>query len=156
MAGAIDFIGRYDHLLDAKNRLMIPQVYRENVQRASEPVEFHVTRGFDECLYMYTLSTWDKMKALLEARKADEFSNPKSRKFLRWFYSSAVEVTPDKAGRVLIPDHLRQLGKLKKKVVLIGVGDRIEIWDSDTWLEFSRTEDGEYEKAASEAFGGET
>jgi len=152
MPAVIDFIGRYDHTLDAKNRLMVPQAFRDIVRRADRTARFYLTRGFDQCLALYAKSTWTEMVGLLKSRKADELAHTKTRKFFRLFYSSAVEVTPDKAGRILIPEHLKRLAGLKKKVVLIGVNDRIELWDAGRWARFSEGMEGEYEQAASEAF----
>ena len=158
MPGTINFTSRYDHVLDAKNRLMIPQAYRTIVRKAEGEIKFYLTRGFEKCLAMYPASTWDKMRALLESRKAEEVAEIKSRRFFRLFFSSAVEVTPDKAGRILIPEHLRKLAGVEKKVVLIGVSDRIELWDSERWRKFSEgegeEEEGDYEKSAKEAFRG--
>ena len=151
MPNAINFIGRFDHNLDAKGRLMVPQTYRDIAQGVEGAVKFYVNRGFEKCLAMYTASTWEKMAALLDARKAGEFADKDARKFLRLFFSSAVEVIPDKAGRILIPDHLRAFAELKKQLVLNGAGDRIEIWDAEEWVKYSRTEEGEYEQSAREA-----
>jgi len=152
MPDAIDFLGRYDHTLDAKNRLMVPQRFRDIVRDAEGEVHFYLTRGFDQCLAMYVKSTWGRMVALLDSRKADELAEVGKRKFFRLFYSSAVEVTPDKAGRILIPDHLRELAGLEKRVVLVGVNDRIEIWDAERWSQFTEGEEGEYEDSAREVF----
>jgi len=152
MRDSIDFIGRYDHTLDAKNRLMIPQTFRDVVKGAEKSLKFFLTRGFDQCLAMYAKSTWSRMVELLNSRKAEELAARKTRKFFRLFYSSAVEVTPDKAGRVVIPDHLRKLAGLARKVVLIGVNDRIEIWDARRWARFAEGDEGEYEDSAREVF----
>ncbi|HUU42338.1 MAG TPA: division/cell wall cluster transcriptional repressor MraZ, partial [Planctomycetota bacterium] len=143
MPAAIDFIGRYDHTLDAKNRLMIPQAYRDAVKRAERSLRFFLTRGLDECLAMYAKSTWSRMVDLLNSHKSDELAERKIRKFYRTFYSSAVEVTPDKAGRIVIPEHLRKLAGVERKVVLIGVNDRIEIWDAEKWARFAEGQEGE-------------
>lgn len=153
MPAEIDFIGRYDHTLDAKNRLMVPQAFRDVVEENEQSLNFFLTRGFDDCLAMYTPSTWKEMISLLKSRKEGEIAKKVTRKFLRMFYSSTVEVTPDNAGRILIPEHLRKIAGLEKKVVLVGVNDRIEIWDADRWTKFSEGEEGEYESSASAAFG---
>ena len=149
---AINFIGRFDHNLDAKNRLMVPQAYRDVAQRVEGTVKFYINRGLDKCVAMYTASSWDGMASMLAARKASEFAEEEARKFRRVFFSSAAEVVPDKAGRILIPDHLREFAGLKKEVVLMGAGDRIEIWDAEEWAAYSRTDEGEYEQSAREAF----
>ena len=156
MPGTISFTNRFDHTLDAKNRLMVPQTFRDIVEKAEGEVKFFLTRGFEKCLALYAGSTWEKMRVLLETRKAEEVAEIKSRRFFRLFYSSAVEVTPDKAGRILIPEHLRKVAGLEKKVVLIGVNDRVELWNPEKWETFSEgaaeEEVGEYERSAKEAF----
>ena len=155
MPGTISFTNRFDHTLDAKSRLMVPQSYRESVEESEGEVKFFLTRGFEKCLAMYARSTWEKMRVLLESRKAGEVAEIKSRRFFRLFYSSAVEVTPDKAGRILLPEHLRNVAGLARKVVLIGVDDRIELWNparGENFSEGPEEEEGEYERSAKEAF----
>jgi len=152
MPNAINFIGLYQHSLDSKARLMIPQVYRDMVSRAEPSLKFFLNRGFDECLAMYTESTWNEMVQVVKGRREGELSEEESRKFARWFFSSAVEVVPDKAGRILIPEHLRLLAGLKKHVVLIGVSDRVEIWDAERHADVNAAKKGDYERSAKEAF----
>jgi MraZ protein len=152
MPGTINFIGRYEHTLDSKNRLMIPQVYRDIISRGESSVKFFLNRGFDECLAMYTESTWNEMVQVVKSHKEEELSEEETRKFVRWFFSSAVEVIPDKAGRILIPDHLRELAGLRKQVVLIGVSDRVEIWDAERHVQASAGKKGDYERSAKKAF----
>ena len=152
MSEAINFIGRFEHNLDTKNRLMVPLAYREIVQRVEGSVKFFLNRGLDKCLSMYTPSTWNKMAALLEAQKTSQFTMMEARKFHRIFFSSAVEVVPDKAGRILIPDHLKEFAGLRKQVVFNGASDRIEVWDAEEWARYSGTKDGEYEQSAREVF----
>ena len=154
MPDPIDFIGRYDHTLDSKNRLMVPQAFRDIVKQSEKSVKFYLNLGFEKCVSMYTPGTWREMVALLKTRKADELSQKKMRKFLRLFYSRTVSLTPDKAGRIVIPERLKVDAGLQRKVVLIGVSDRIEIWDAERWSHFSEGEEGEYEQSVSEIFRG--
>jgi MraZ protein len=152
MPSNINFIGLYEHSLDSKSRLMIPQVYRDIVARAESSLKFFLNRGFDECLAMYTESTWNEMVQVVKSHKEGELSDEETRKFSRWFFSSAVEVAPDKAGRILIPEHLRQLAGLRKQVVLIGVSDHVEIWDAERHAYVNAAKKGDYERSAKEAF----
>ena len=152
MPGPVNFIGRYEHNLDAKNRLMVPQAYRDIVQRAEGTVKFFLNRGLDKCLGLYAASTWARMSAMLEERKASVFAGMEARKFHRIFFGTAVEVAPDKAGRILVPEHLKEFAGLKKQVVLNAVNDCVEIWDAEEWARYSSTKEGEYEQAAREAF----
>jgi MraZ protein len=152
MPSTINFIGLYEHTLDSKSRLMIPQAYRDIVSRVEPSLKFFLNRGFDECLAMYTESTWTEMVQVVKSLKEGELSDEETRKFSRWFFSSAVEVVPDKAGRVLVPEHLRQLAGLRKQVVLIGVSDRVEIWDAERYAYVNAGKKGDYERSAKEAF----
>lgn len=152
MSGHINFIGRFDHNLDAKNRMMVPQVYRDIIKVAEGDVKLYLTRGLNKCVAMYPAGQWEKMLSMLDERKAGEFADEGARKFRRLFFGSAEAVEPDKAGRILIPDHLRDLAGLRKHLVLSGAGDHVEIWDAEKWGGYSRTEDGEFEQSAREAF----
>ncbi len=154
MPNSATFIGQFRHSIDVKNRLMVPLVYRQTVEKAEGEVRFFVVRGLDKCLAMYTASSWQRMLTMLDERRAGEFTEEQSRLFRRHFFASAAEVIPDKAGRVLIPDNLRGLAGLKKQVILNGSGDRIEIWDADEWLRYSPMKEGQFEQAARQVFQG--
>lgn len=154
MAAEIDFISRYDHTLDAKHRLMIPQAYRDMMTEAGEEFKFFLTQGMEECVDMYPRSMWERMVALLRSRKADELGREETRKFFRLFRSNAVKVVPDKAGRIVIPAHLRGVAGLEKDLVLIGASDHVEVWDRERWAKYSACGAGEYEAGAREVFAG--
>src|SRR5699024_10428155 len=92
-----------------------------------------ITRGLDKCLFGYTLEEWqvieEKMKTLPMTKKD-------ARKFMRMFFSGAVEVELDKQVRINIPQNLRKYANLSKECTVIGVSNRIEIWDRETWNDF--------------------
>ena len=115
--------GQYDHSIDDKGRLFIPAKLREDLA-----FTFIITKGLDGCLYGYSIEEWkiieEKMKALPSA---------KSRDIQRFLFASAVSVAADKQGRVVIPASLRAFAGLSKDVAIVGVGQRIEIWDKDKW-----------------------
>lgn len=118
-------IGEYNHTLDTKKRLSLPSKWREEL--GSTVV---LTRGLDNCLFVYPLSEWQRITekvAQLPLGQAD------TRSFNRFFLSGAVEVEVDKNGRILVPDFLKDFGKLDTKVTLAGIHDRVEIWDEDLW-----------------------
>lgn len=117
------FIGEYNHTIDAKGRLIIPSKFRELLSD-----EFMVTRGLDGCLFVYNLETWEKVKKSIAELPV---SNKESRKYSRFFLGRAAAVELDKQGRILIPGTLREFAKLDKDIVLLGVGDRIEIWNKE-------------------------
>ena len=127
------FIGEYSHTIDAKGRLIIPSKFREQLGD-----EFVVTAGLDGCLFIYTDEEWKKFEAKLCELP---LTNPKARKFSRFFLASACLCEVDRQGRILLPAKLRTEAHLEKDVVLAGVGSRIEIWDKSRWQTLTSYED---------------
>ncbi len=123
-------IGEYKHTLDPKKRLSLPSKWRKELGR-----ELVVTRGLDNCLFVYPLLEWEKITekiGQLPLGQAD------TRSFNRFFLSGAVEVEVDTVGRILVPDFLKDFATLQTNVVLAGIHNRIEIWDEDRWTEYKR------------------
>ena len=123
-------IGEYTHTLDPKKRLSLPVKFRKELGK-----KLVVTRGLDNCLFVYSEKEWGKIAeklAKLPIGQAD------TRGFNRFMLSGAVEVDADGAGRVLIPDFLKDFAKLRESVVLAGVVDRVEIWNEKEWKEYKR------------------
>lgn len=118
-------IGEYNHTIDAKGRLIIPSKYREELGE-----HFIVTKGFDGCLFVYDDANWQK---LLEKLQSLPFSNKDSRDLGRFFMGSAIDGEYDKQGRVLLSAALRKHAELEKDVVLVGLGNHIEIWNKERW-----------------------
>lgn len=125
--GVSEFISQYAHSLDAKGRLIIPARYREELDE-----DARMTKGLDHCIFIFKGEDW---KALAAKLNAIPITNDKGRKFARFFMSNAFPCELDKQGRMVIPQTLRDHAGLKKDVVLAGVGNRIEIWDSKAWEE---------------------
>ena len=119
--------GEYQHTLDTKGRLFIPAKLREELGDS-----FVVTKGLDECLFLYPLDAW---KALED--KIRQLPMSKSRNLQRFFLSAAADVTVDKQGRIFVPPVLRNHAKLEHDVTIIGVLDRAEIWDRQKWDEYN-------------------
>lgn len=121
------FMGEYNHTIDAKGRLIIPAKFREGLGE-----KFVVSKGFDGCLNAYDPETWtgieEKLKELPQFKK-------ETRAITRFFLAGAVEEEIDKQGRILIPAKLREYAGLKKDVILVGSGSRVEIWDSEKWTD---------------------
>ena len=130
------FMSEYNHSLDAKGRLIIPQKFREQLG-----AEFVLSRGMDHCLNLYTKESWETFIEKLS--QVPELSNPDGRKVARFFIAGATTCEVDKQGRILIPSVLREFAKLDKDVVLAGVGNRIEIWDKKAWEEYNNYDDVE-------------
>lgn len=119
------FMSEYNHTVDAKGRLIIPSKFREALGE-----EFVVSKGLDGCLFVYTNEAWsDFNKTLTELP-----TNYKDiRNITRYFMAGAATVELDKQGRILLPAKLREFAELEKDVVLVGVGNRIEIWSKEKW-----------------------
>lgn len=125
MVDSAGFVGEYLHSLDLKGRIALPVRFREVLGS-----RFVLGRGLDKCLFIYPLDEWARV---LEKVKAMPLSQREARNFARYFLSGAVEVEPDKQGRITVPSNLREYAGLEKDVYVLGVGTRIEIWDKATW-----------------------
>ena len=119
------FRGEYQHSLDIKGRVNFPVKIRDGLGE-----RFILTRGLDSCLFVYSGEGWRELESKLRALPMS-----KSRDIQRFFFASAVEVEPDKQGRILIPQNLRDYAGLGKDIVIIGVSDRAEIWNIESWQE---------------------
>ncbi len=123
------FVGEYRHNVDSKGRLAIPFRMRSELERGAV-----VTRGVDSCLTVYTREEWDKLAAKIAELP---MSDPKARRFSRFFLAGAAEVEFDKQGRVLLPAYLREYAGIAGEVVVAGVYNRIELWSATRWNEQS-------------------
>ncbi|WP_461812273.1 division/cell wall cluster transcriptional repressor MraZ [Faecalimonas sp.] len=120
-------MGEFNHSIDAKGRLIIPSKFREELGE-----NFVITKGLDGCLFLYPDSGW---KIFEEKLRTLPLTSKDARIFTRFFLGSAVDGGLDKQGRVLISSALRNFADLEKEVVLVGVLDRVEIWDKAKWEE---------------------
>jgi len=134
------FIGEYQHTLDSKGRLIIPSKFRDNLG-----LEFIMTKGLDNCLFVYPKEEW---KALEEKLRTLPLTNRDARAFVRFFFSGATECILDKQGRILIPNNLREHAKLVKDAVIIGVSSRIEIWSKEEWDRYNNDVSLSYDSIA--------
>ncbi len=144
------FYGEHEHSLDNKGRLILPAKFRESAQ-ANYVEKFYITRGLDNCLFMFTEEEWKTQEAKF---KSISFTKSQSRKFNRLFFSGAQEVAFDKQGRILIPKFLKDFAGIKRDVMIIGVSNRIEIWDIGRWGEFYNSEKASFEKIAEDLLEG--
>ena len=119
--------GEFNHSIDAKGRLIIPSKFREILGE-----DFVITKGLDGCLFLYPANEW---KIFEEKLRTLPLTNKNARTFTRFFLGSAVDGGLDNQGRVLISSDLRNFSGLDKEVVLVGVLDRVEIWDKAKWDE---------------------
>lgn len=123
------FLGEYLHTFDTKNRISVPSKFRKDLGRVVV-----VTRGLDNCLYLYSRKAWEK-----EARTyAAEVNGSAARRGLaRLFLAGSFEAEVDKAGRVLIPENLKSFASIKEMAVIAGVADRVEIWEEGAWKKYT-------------------
>ncbi len=119
------FIGEYHHTLDDKGRMAVPVKFRAELARGAV-----VTRGLDSSLFLLPLEEWGKLATKIASLPLGQAN---ARAFSRLMLAGAMDVSLDKQGRFIIPDYLRQYAGLEKKVVIVGVNTRFELWDEERW-----------------------
>jgi len=122
------FIGEYHHTIDEKGRIIIPAKFREELGES-----FIITRGIENCLFVYSEENWAKITNKLNSLP---FTKKDARTFNRFFMSGATNVELDKQGRVNISKPLIDYASLLKDCVIIGTGDRLEVWSQESWESF--------------------
>lgn len=123
------FYGEYSHSIDRKGRLILPARFRD-VCKEFGIEKFFITQGLDRCLFMFTEEEWRNQESKF---KGLSFTKQEARSFNRMFFARAVDVAPDKQGRFIIPAYLKEYAGIKRDAVVIGVSNRIEIWDTQAW-----------------------
>ncbi len=123
------FLGEYLHTIDSKNRISVPSRFRKELGRVVV-----VTRGLDNCLYMYARKAWEKEASTYAA---EVNGNAARRGLARLFLAGSSEVEIDKSGRVLIPEHLKSFASISENAVIAGVADRVEIWEEGAWKKYT-------------------
>ena len=144
------FFGQYQHNLDSKGRLTIPARFRELLQDGA-----YITLGFEGNLMVLTIEAFEQIAQRIHTMS---ITDPNARLLQRHFYSRGERVEVDKAGRILLPQFLRQAIGLENEVMVIGVGKYFEIWAPDKWevqsIELENVEaNGERFAAYNLAFG---
>ncbi len=130
------FLGEYAHSLDEKGRVVMPSKFRPGLATGCV-----VTKGQERCLYVFPQDRWDdEASAVLKLPRTDR----RARNYSRSFFASASDQTLDRAGRCQIPEPLRTYAGLTKDVTVVGVADRIEIWDTTTWQSVAAEADDYY------------
>jgi MraZ protein len=118
-------LGEYQHNLDTKGRMAIPAKFRDKLSAGAI-----ITRGIDNCLFVFANTEWEKLAQKLIALP---LAQADARAFVRLMLSGATDVEIDSQGRILIPDSLRKYAGIKKEVIVAGLYNRIEVWDEATW-----------------------
>ena len=138
------FMGEFHHNIDEKGRLIIPSKFRDELGK-----KFIVTRGIEECLFVYSLDEWNKM---VDDLKSLPFTRKDARTFTRMFLSGATECELDNNGRINIPSPLINYAVLEKECVVIGVNDRLEIWSNQKYEDFFNTNIDRFDEIAENLF----
>ena len=138
------FMGEYHHNIDDKGRLIIPAKFRSELGE-----KFIITRGLEKCLYVYSEYEWNTIVAKL---KTLPFTKKDVRTFIRSFFSGATECEFDRQGRINITSPLVSYAGLSKACVIIGVNDRLEIWDEEAFNNFLNVNAENMEEIAEDLF----
>lgn len=119
------FLGEYQHSVDSKGRLAVPARFRSKIERGAV-----LTRGVDQCLYVYPLEVWEEKARELSATITD----PRLLRLVeRRFFGLAHEVELDAQGRIVLPAKFRQYAALNGEAMVIGARDRFEVWSVAGW-----------------------
>ena len=140
------FLGEYQHSVDSKGRVVLPSKFRDRLERG-----LVVTKGQERCLYVFPIDKWEE-----EVAKVNDLprTDRRSRNYARSFFGAASDQMMDGQGRVQIPQPLRDYAALTKDVAVVGVADRVEIWDAESWAANS-TDADEFYAGIEEALSGE-
>ena len=144
------FHGEYEATVDAKGRFLLPGGLKK--QLPEEESRFILSRGFEKCLTLYHLKSWELIIAKIS--KLNDF-DPKVRQFRRQFLGGATEIELDSAGRMLMPATLKEYASITKDVTINAVIDRFEIWDSTKYKRlFEEVSPKEFSDLANEVMSG--
>ena len=140
------FMGTYTPKLDDKGRLFLPAKFRDQLAEG-----LVVTRGQERCLTVWPQAAFEEL-----ARRAQEapVTVKEARDYTRFLFAGASDETPDKQGRITIPPMLREYAALSKDVVVIGVMNRVEIWDPARWEEYADAGEAAFSEQSEEVFPG--
>jgi MraZ protein len=133
------FVGKYEHTVDEKGRVFMPAKFREQLGE-----QFMLVQGMDKCIFVFSLAEWEEFSSKLISLP---MTNKQAQLVARRLYSSAAEREPDKQGRVIITAELREYAAIEKDALIIGVGNRAEIWSKQVWEEYNSKHEGDYEEA---------
>ena len=138
------FIGEFHHNIDDKGRLIIPSKFRCELGE-----KFIITRGLDKCLFIYSMNEWENITKKLQTLP---FTKKDARNFSRFFLSGATECEFDKQGRILITSPLVQYANLTQKCVIIGVNERLEVWNEEEFNSFINSNEEQFSEIAENLF----
>jgi len=121
-------IGEYFHTVDEKNRVSLPAKFRKQMGKV-----LVITPGLDKCLFIFNKTEWQKVAKSLSGGESLSFLSADQRAFNRIIFGQAAEVELDRIGRILLPEVLKNRARISDKAVMVGVEDRVEIWNESAW-----------------------
>lgn len=119
------FLGEYNHTIDSKGRLTIPSKFRSHLAKG-----LVVTKGLEKHLVIYPMDEWEVYQ---EKIKLLATTNPKMRDFRRRVFAGAAHLEPDRQGRILLPQNLRQFAEIETDAVIVGMSEVLEVWSAKGW-----------------------
>ncbi|MBR4178278.1 MAG: division/cell wall cluster transcriptional repressor MraZ [Bacilli bacterium] len=137
-------MGEYHHNIDEKNRLIIPSKFRSELGE-----KFIITKGFDKCLFVYSLAEWNKM---IQRVGTLQFTRKNVRAFERALIGGASETEFDKQGRINITSPLVHYAGINKECVIIGVNERLEIWSLEEFDKYMKENEESFEEMIEDIF----
>jgi MraZ protein len=145
------FLGEYEVAIDAKGRFLLPSGFRKQLPEDA-PQRFVINRGFENCLTLYPIDNWNVITEKIN--KLNDF-NPKVREFKRLFLNGANFLDVDSADRLLLPKQLMEYAGIKKDMVFTAQGNKVELWDKDTYYNYIRNHAAGFSGLAAEVAGGD-
>ncbi len=133
-------LGEYTHSIDQKGRVAVPAKFRSKISSGAI-----LTRGLDNCLFLFGEKEW---QALAEKLIALPLAQANSRAFTRLMLAGAMDVEIDTQGRILVPEYLRTYAGLGKQVVIAGLYNRIELWDAEAWAKYKQKTESQSQEIA--------
>ncbi|MBZ0099010.1 MAG: division/cell wall cluster transcriptional repressor MraZ [Taibaiella sp.] len=146
----LNLIGEYEVSVDAKGRFLLPASFRKQLSEGSAE-QFVINRGFENCLVLYPMESWNAISAKVD--KLNDFK-PKVREFKRLFRNGATVVEVDSAGRILVPKMLLERAGIQKDMVFTAQGNKVELWNKDTYYSYIDEHKDNFSDLAEEVTGG--
>jgi len=143
--------GKFVRAVDEKRRIAIPKSIRDTLKSSNNSV-LYIAPGTDVSLAIYTEEAFTRMADRLAAAPPTARD---VRAFSRLFYAQASRVELDRMGRIRVPSELAESAELGKEAVMLGVGDHLELWNSERWATYEREQQAKYDEIAERALGGE-
>jgi len=128
-------LGEFEHTIDDKGRITVPAKYRTRLSAG-----LVVTKAIDPALWLFPADTWAELAGKIQALP---LTDPKAREFRRQVFASATDSVPDKQGRVILPQYLREYAHLDNQAVVIGLYNHCEIWNPERWRERQQHSDND-------------